>query len=428
MGLQSDVERFQDIGEEKRQDLEEFIQRGELPRDDIKVPIKIISLPEFEYDHYSQGGVAQGKGQEGMPIDVGEDGEQGDGDGDDEGEPGDEEGEHGHYEMDPEEFAKELDDRLGLDLDPKGKKIKEIKEGAFVEKHRTGPESTVDFDELFKKGLKRKLALHFDEEYLREVLRVSGMGIDLVFEWARDNNITVSRDWIKQEYKNMSSEEKTRYDSIDDIERNYRNVPRSEELDSIPLRREDKRHKHPEIKKEYEKNAVIVFIRDCSGSMREKKRELVERVFTPLDWYLTGKYDEAKFHYIVHDAKAQEVDRSKFFGIKSGGGTRISNAYELTQQILDEDYPWNEWNRYVFAAGDGENNQKDSREGVVPLMKEIDANLHAYVEVKSDRYARHGDIVEEEIGNRDNVAVTKLESNDGVMDSIEEILSTEDSE
>lgn len=422
MGLRDDLDRFKKIGENERQDLQEFIQHGNLSTGEIKIPIKMVDLPEFEYDQYSQGGVGKGEGEVGDPVETGEE----PGKGQEEGEPGEEEGEHGQYEMDPEEFAEELDDRLGLDLDPKGKKVKEKTEGALVEKVRSGPESTVDTEELIKKGLKRQLALHFDEDYMREVLKVQGMGVQNAFEWARDNNVPVSKGWIEQEYEKLFSGEREKYESIDDIERDYRHVPTSEELQSISLRREDKRHKHPEITKEYEKNAVVIFIRDVSGSMRSHKRELVERVFTPLDWYLTGKYDEAKFHYIVHDSSAEEVDRNKFFGMKSGGGTRISTAYELTQQVLDENYPWADWNRYVFAAGDGENFRDDSKDNVVPLMKEIDANLHAYVEVKSDQYAYHGEIIEEDLGSQDNVAVTYVQDNDDVMDSIEEILSTED--
>jgi len=424
MGLRDDLDRFKKIGEEERQDLQDYIQHGNLSTGEIKIPIKMVELPEFVYDQYSQGGVGKGQGDVGDPVDAGE----GEGQEGDEGEPGEGEGEHGQYEMDPEEFAEELDDRLGLDLEPKGKKIKEITEGALVEKVRTGPDATVDFEELFKKGLKRELALHFDEDYVREVLKVRGMAVQSTFEWARENNIPVSKGWIEQEYDNLSADKRTTYDSLDDIDRDYQRVPASDDLNSISLRREDKRHKHPEITKEYEKNAVVVFIRDVSGSMQQHKRELVERVFTPLDWYLTGKYDEAKFHYIVHDSTADEVDRNKFFGMKSGGGTRISTAYELTQQILDDNYPWADWNRYVFAAGDGENFRDDSKNNVVPLMEEIDANLHAYLEVKSNQYANHGEIVEEELGEKENVAVTYVEDNDDVMDSIEEILSTEGSE
>ncbi len=95
---------------------------------------------------------------------------------------------------------------------------------------------------------------------------------------------------------------------------------RREGLREIPFRREDERYRHPEVIEKKQSNVVVVNIRDVSGSMRETKRELVERTFTPLDWYLTGKYDHAEFVYIAHDADAWEVERDEFFGIRSGGG------------------------------------------------------------------------------------------------------------
>jgi uncharacterized sporulation protein YeaH/YhbH (DUF444 family) len=179
-----------------------------------------------------------------------------------------------------------------------------------------------------------------------------------------------------------------------------------------------------------ERNVVVVNVRDVSGSMRETKRELVERVFTPMDWYLTGKYDAAEFHYVVHDAEAWEVDREAFFGIRSGGGTRISSAYERVAEILEE-YPYSEWNRYVFAAGDSENTGADTEKNVIPLMESIDANLHAYVETQpggTAANARHADEVEATLGDADNVAVARVSGPEDVSDAIYEILSTEESD
>lgn len=431
MGLKEDLERFKIIGEEEREDLKEFINHGNISSSDsdsIRIPVKIIDLPSFEYDPHMQGGVGQGEGEVGDPVEA--EPQEGEGEGE-EGEPGEDEGEHGHYEMDAEEFAQQLDDRLGLDLEPKGKKVKETTEGALVEKVRSGPNATVDFEELYKKGLKRELALYFDDDYVRKVMKVDGMGVASVFAWARGENIPVSKAWIEQEYEAIPASERTRYDSMEDIEEEYRSQPAARDLNSVQLREEDKRHKHPEITKEYEKNAVIIFIRDVSGSMGEEKRELVERVFTPLDWYLTGKYDEATFHYIAHDSSAEEVQRHKFFGMQSGGGTRISSAYELTDELLDEKYPWSEWNRYVFAAGDGENRLSDTEEEVIPLMEDIDCNLHGYVEVEggggwSHGGGTHADEVEKHFQDSDNVAVTRLDSEEGVLDSIEDILTTEE--
>jgi uncharacterized sporulation protein YeaH/YhbH (DUF444 family) len=430
MGLKEDLERFREVGEEKREDLKEYIKKGEIQAGDgIRVPIKQIQLPEFRYDKMDMGGVGQGEGDVGDPVDV--DGEQeGEGEGDEAGEGSEE---HGFYEMDPEEFADELDEELDLNLEPKGKKIKEITEGAMVDLVRSGPDSTLDFERMWKKGLKRSLATFFDEEYLREVLKVDGMGPQSAFEWARDNNIQVSKDWLETEYQGISDGELSKHSSIEDIERDYQVTPNASDIDNVALREEDKQHKYPEIKKEYEKNAVIVFIRDVSGSMRKKKREIVEQIFTPLHWYLTGKYDNAQFIYVAHDAEAWEVERREFFGLKSAGGTKVSSAYELTKERLEDDYEWSDWNRYIFAAGDGENWQSDTEDKVIPLMKDIDANLHAYLEAdpqdspSSLSSAKHADLVEDELGDRDNVAVARAQSKEDALDCIEKILSTEDS-
>jgi hypothetical protein len=438
MGLRDDLERFREVGEERREDLSDFIQYGELGRSgpgEINIPVKIVSLPEFEYDQRDKGGV--GQGEDGTPDTgqpVGQPQPQpGDDDGED-GEPGEEGGEHEYYEMDPEEFAEELDEELGLDLDPKGKTVVEEKEGPFTDLTRTGPNSTLDFERMFKEGLKRKLAMDFDEEFLRELCKVEDISPREVFEWARGENLPVSMAWIEEAYKDIPDSERGTWASIEEVEdhverEDVQQKIRREGIDHVPFRREDERYRHPEIIEEKEKNVVVVNIRDVSGSMREKKRELVERTFTPLDWYLQGKYDNAEFVYIAHDADAWQVEREDFFGIRSGGGTRISSAYELAMERLDEEYPWAEWNRYVFAAGDSENSSNDTEENVIPLMERIPANLHAYVETQPSGNAinaTHAEEVERHFRDSDNVAVAYVTSPEDVTDAIYEILSTEE--
>ena len=435
MGLREDFERFREVGEQRRQDLSEFIQYGDLGgsgRDAVRVPIKIVDLPEFAYDQRDMGGVGQGGDgtpQPGDPV-----GEPEPGDGDEDGDPGEEGAEHEYYEMDPEEFAQELDDELGLDLEPKGKAVVEETEGDFTDISRSGPTSTLDFEQLFKSGLKRKLAMDFDEDYVRAALQIEGWGPARVFEWARSSeNLPVSRAWIEEAYSSLPADERGVYDDLAAMEAAVDRTGTSERIrregvDQIPFRRQDERYRFPETVEEREKNVVVVNIRDVSGSMRQKKRELVERTFTPLDWYLQGKYDNAEFVYIAHDADAWEVDREEFFGIRSGGGTRISSAYELAADRLDAAYPWNEWNRYVFAAGDSENSSNDTEENVVPLMETIDANLHAYVETQPSGNAinaTHAEEVERQFHGTDDVAVAYVSSPKDVTEAIYEILSTE---
>ena len=431
MGLRDDLDRFREVGERNREDLSEFIQYGDLGEslpDEVRVPIKIVDLPEFEYDRRDQGGVGQGDADVGDPV-----GEpQPQPGGDEDGEPGEEGGEHEYYEMNPEEFAEELDEELGLELEPKGKRVVEEKEGPYTELTRTGPDSTLDFERMFKRGLKRKLAMDFDEEYLRELLRVAGVGPSRAFEYAREDSVPVSKAWLTEAYDETPREERSAYASLEEFEaaNDYTSTTeriRAGGIDHVPFRREDERYRHPQTVEEREKNVVVVNVRDVSGSMREKKRELVERTFTPLDWYLQGKYDNAEFVYIAHDAEAWEVEREEFFGIRSGGGTKISSAYDLAAELLEQ-YPFDNWNRYVFAAGDSENSSNDTEERVIPLMEQIPANLHAYVETQPSGNAinaTHAEEVERHFGGSSDVAVAYVAGPGDVTDAIYEILSTE---
>ena len=431
MGLRDDLDRYRAVGEERRQDLAEFIQYGDLGQslpNRVRIPIKIVDLPEFAYAQRDMGGVGQGDAEQGDPVDAEPQ------EGEEEGDPGEEGGDHEYYEMDPEEFAEELDEALGLDLEPKGKKVLEETEGEYTDITRTGPSSTLDFERLFKMGLRRKLAMDFDRDYVCEALKIDGWGPARVFEWARGENIPVSRAWLDDAYADIPPAERTEWRSLAAMQEHVDHEPtaqriRREGVDEVPFRREDERYRYPEVVKEREKNVVVVNIRDVSGSMRQQKRELVERTFTPLDWYLQGKYDNAEFVYIAHDAEAWEVEREDFFGIRSGGGTRISSAYELAAERLDEEYPWSEWNRYVLAAGDSENAGNDTRNKVLPMMEAIDANLHAYVETQPSGNAinaTHAEEVEQHFEDSDDVAVAYVFSANDVTEAIYDILSTED--
>ncbi|MEF8756727.1 MAG: YeaH/YhbH family protein [Halobacteriales archaeon] len=439
MGLRDDLERYREIGERRRQDLTEFIRYGDLGasrNDDIRIPIKVVDLPGFEYDRRDKGGVGQGDGDTPQPGDPVGQPQPAPGDGEEDGEAGDEGGDHEYYEMDPEEFARELDEALGLDLEPKGKQVIEEVEGEYTDISRSGPDSTLDFERLFKQGLKRKLAMDFDEQFLGEVLRVDGVGPEAAFRWARGESIPVSKAWLVDAYGDVPPDERAEYDSIAEVEETVGRETvaqkvRREGIEHVPFRPSDERYRYPETVERHEKNVVVVNIRDVSGSMRETKRELVERVFTPLDWYLQGKYDNAEFVYIAHDAEAWEVDRKDFFGIRSGGGTRVSSAYELAREVLEAEYPWSEWNRYVLAAGDSENSKNDTEDNVIPLMESIPANLHAYVETQPSGNAinaTHADQLESAFGDGGDVAVAYVAGADDVTDAIYEILSTEDGE
>ena len=169
MGLRDHIRRFEEVGETFRQDLREFIREGEFEpstEETIRIPVKVVDLPEIAYDPIDKGGVgmagdADAQPDQGQPVKVpGQPGSGDDGDGDEAGEDG---GEHAdYYDMDPEEFARQLDDELELDLEPKGKQVAEETEGPLTEVTERGTRSTLMLREWFTEGLKRKLATDFD--------------------------------------------------------------------------------------------------------------------------------------------------------------------------------------------------------------------------------------------------------------------------
>lgn len=416
--INHDIKRFKEIGENHRMDLKEFIKKGYLQGDQIKIPIKRIELPEFKYAQKQKGGLGKGDAEEGDPVDAEED--------DEDGDPGDETTEHEYYEMDPDEFAEKLDDELGLNFDAKGQKVVEKSEGDFNETARAGPNSTLDKDHLVKQAIKRHATTFVDEEYIKEVLKVRGMGVESTWLWTRENNLNISKSRIQRLYSNIPESDKTTYDDIDDITRTLQRHPPRSSYRNMEFRSDDERYRAPETVKEPQHNAVVINIRDVSGSMRKNKRELVERVFTPLDWYLQGKYENVEFEYIAHDSEAWRVTRNKFFGVKSGGGTKVSSAFELLREEVLQDYPKESWNRFIFAAGDGENSSNDTQENLIPLMEQISAKRQAYVETQPGSvYRRSGSVgnaLSDHFEEDDDYRITFVESKNDVIDSIRTIL------
>jgi len=412
--INRDVKRFNEIGEKNRIDLKEFIKHKQLGKD-IKIPIKKIELPEFVYNDKELGGIgyADGDGEPGEPS-----------------EPGDESAEHGHYEMNPEEFAQKLDEELGLTFEDKGNSVIEIKEGPYNEKRKSGPNSTLDTKHLFKQGLKRHMAMYVDEEYIKELLRTRGYGVEKVWSWTRNNSIPISKSRIQQ--LNTHIKNPTKYDSINDIKRTRRKVPPKKSFKNIQFRKEDEKYKSPEIIENPQDNAVVINIRDVSGSMRKTKRDLVERIMTPLDWYLQGKYDNIEFVYIAHDFDAWEVERDEFFGMESGGGTKISSAFKLLKNDVLSNYPWDSWNRFVFFAGDGENSTADTQNELIPLLDDIKTTRTSYIEVRPQKSSISrpnmvADKLKQKFGNNsEEYRIVTVESKKDIIPSIKQILDTTD--
>ena len=129
--------------------------------------------------------------------------------------------------------------------------------------------------------------------------------------------------------------------------------------------------------------AVMFCLMDVSGSMDESRKDLAKRFFILLYLFLTRHYDKIDVVFIRHHTQAQEVDEENFFHATETGGTVVSSALVLMEQIIRERYPSNEWNIYGAQASDGDNWHHDSgrcrellAEQLLPLCR-----YFAYVQV-----------------------------------------------
>ncbi len=136
--------------------------------------------------------------------------------------------------------------------------------------------------------------------------------------------------------------------------------------------------------------AVVVFVRDASGSMDDSKRYRVRvAAFWTLLW-LRRRYRDVHCVFVVHDTAAEEVDEHSFFHIGEMGGTAISSGLVLAEEVLDTRFPAGEWNRYVLFFSDGENAPGDDDRVVAALGRLHDAcELVGYGEVE-DYHGYHG--------------------------------------
>lgn len=149
---------------------------------------------------------------------------------------------------------------------------------------------------------------------------------------------------------------------------------------------EDQRFRGFEVVRIPESSAAIVYVMDVSGSMGADQKEIVRNTAFWLDAWIRSQYRNVVVRYIVHDATAREVDRHAFFHLKEAGGTKISSAYRLADEIIDKDHPADRWNVYLFQFSDGDNWSGGDTTECLRLLEDHllpKVNLFCYGQVKS---------------------------------------------
>lgn len=169
----------------------------------------------------------------------------------------------------------------------------------------------------------------------------------------------------------------------DQIARIRRKLKRIPFIDDIDLRYNN----HIKIPKPTSK-AVMFCLMDVSGSMNQAMKDMAKRFFILLYMFLKRNYDKIEVVFIRHHTSAKEVDEEEFFYSRETGGTIVSSALKMMDQIIESRYSPSEWNIYGAQASDGDNWNDDS-----PICKKIlvenilpKVQYYSYVEINPRRH------------------------------------------
>lgn len=384
--IDSDHKDFRDIVSGRiRKGLKKFIKSGEVFRRRGKNGKITIKIPAIDIPHFLHGknpnGVGRGEGNEGDVI--GKDKDKGQSDGN---QAGDSEGEGVIVQIDMEDVLQFMKDELSLpNIQPKANANLEEVKIKYNNISLVGPESL----------------RHTRRTMLTALKRLCGTG----------------------EINNL-----------------YEVPGVGEPIRIINPINSDKRYRQFKEIKIPSSNAVVIFARDASASMDEKKVAVVSDMAYWIDTYIRSFYERVERFYVWHDVLAHEVDAKDFYRVRYGGGTKCSSALKLISNQFDNRFPPATWNIYVFYFTDGENYDDDNKQFVEILKKDFPENkvnlvsitqIGSYFYKNSVAEAIEKEIVDSTLGN--NIVVTEISQeqlnneekrNEAIINAIKDILGS----
>ncbi|MFQ5491937.1 MAG: DUF444 family protein [Phycisphaerae bacterium] len=190
----------------------------------------------------------------------------------------------------------------------------------------------------------------------------------------------------------------------------------------IIFERRDKVYRSWKTVRKPQSNAVILYMMDVSGSMGDEQKELVRLEAFWIDAWLRRNYEGIESRYVVHDVRAAEVDRETFYHLREDGGTRISSAFRCARDLLENHYPPDDWNIYLFHFSDGDNSSEaDSRECCNLLTEHLlpQCNMFGYCQVASAYGSGNFiNVLHEHLADQENMITSRVNNKDDIYDSI----------
>lgn len=177
-----------------------------------------------------------------------------------------------------------------------------------------------------------------------------------------------------------------------------------------------------------EVNAAVIYMMDVSGSMTDEQKHIVRTAAFWIDTWLARQYGGIETRYIIHDAVAKQVDEYTFYHTRESGGTRISSAYKVCAQLLEDELPPAEWNLYCFQFSDGDNWGEDNERAFDALKDRIlpHVNLYCYGQVESPYGSGEylGNLTGRFGDKFDTLVTAEMEDQEAIYDAIKVFLGT----
>lgn len=313
--IQGDHKKFRDvISGRSRKELKRLIKSGSIIRQRPKGGKMTMNIPQIDIPHFLFGdtgkGIARGPGKEGDVV--GRDPQPGKGN-----QAGDQPGEGINITVDMEDILLFMQEELRLPMmRPKPNETFEEVKIKYNDISKNGPES-----------------LRHTRRTMKEAMKRMAMCGDL---------------------------------------NNFKMVPGS----SVPMKlitpvNSDRRYRQYREIKIPTSNAVIFFARDCSGSMDDYRCDIVSDMAWWLDCWIRRFYKKVDRCYFVHDTRSWEVNEEEFYTYRFGGGTQCSSAFKAIAEQLENRYPPDAYNVYVFYFTDGDNWGNDNEKMLEVINQEL---------------------------------------------------------
>jgi hypothetical protein len=115
-----------------------------------------------------------------------------------------------------------------------------------------------------------------------------------------------------------------------------------------------------------------------------------------------------------------------FYHLREGGGTRISSAFLLCNDIINQRYSPEEWNIYPFHFSDGDNWGDGDTDICMQVLEEEllpKSNLFCYGQVRS-RYGSGAFLhdLNEHFGDNEDLVVSEIANREKIYDAIKDFL------